>query len=443
MLSIIAWIASIILPGLGLGAWLYPRRISGLRFLGLVFGFGSALLSLELFLYFVVFRLTAGPGLFWLAAVQVLAGGLIFARRFPWTKQLARSGRSGGWLAWLLGGLVALALLLSLLQALARPPVAFDSIAFWAMRGEMLRVEGRVDFDSQSPIYLSALSHRNYPWHLSLLEYWTRAVGVSGGAINLIAWSYFISLVLLVLDFCIKRLGRWQGLALAFLLATQPLLFYHASNNYADLIVGYYAAAGFIFFLEWLETKASASLLLAAALTGWTFSVKNYGSFYIIAFGFGLGLAWLLRLWRPTVRSGGTALLALTLPIAPIILFKGLLNLDLHNSPAAWVWRPDALQPFLTALFLDNNWNIWWVVFGVVFVLLLPAIRRQKELLVPWAMFGCLIAILMVIFTTTENYQWALDHTALPRSFIPLVPLSILLAAFSFRHARTALCKTS
>lgn len=443
MLPIMAFIFSIVLPGLGLIIWLYPQRVSGLRLLGLMFGAGSALISLELFLYFVIFRWAETPGLFWFLAGQALLGGLIFVWRFPWLQKFSWQSAGSRWLAWLLGLLIAAIVALSLLQALSRPPVAFDSIAFWAMRGEMLRVEGRVDFDPQSPIYLSALSHRNYPWHVSLMEYWVRALGVSGGAINLIAWSYFFSLVLLVLEFCVKRLGRWQGSALVLFLCTQPLLFYHASNNYADLIVGYYAAAGFIFLLEWLETRSPASLLLAAALTGWTFSIKNYGSFYIIALLTGLVIAWLAKVWRPKWPALGAALLALVLPIAPIILFKAFLNLDLHNSPAAWVWRPDALWPFLTALFLDNNWNIWWVIFGLVFVLLLPAIRRQKELLVPWAMFACLIAILLVIFTITENYQWALDHTALPRSFIPLAPLSILLTAYSFRHARTSLCKTS
>lgn len=443
MFSAILFILSVILPGLGLGSLMYPRVITGPRLAALVFGAGSALITFELFLYFVIFRLSAGPGLGWFMVLQALVGALLFIRRFSWMQRLTIQLKPVGVLAWVIGIVVAACIGLGLLQALARPPVAYDSIAFWAMRGQILQVDGRVNFTAGSPTYLSALSHQNYPWHLSLMEYWVRFLGGQGGVVNLIAWLYFLSLAILVGDFCVRRLGLTRGLLLTFFLCTQPLIFYHASNNYADLIVAYYAAAGFAFFLEWLERQRPADLCFAAALVGWTFGVKNYGSFYIIALGAALGLAWLLKVWRPSVKAAALTLAALALPILPIALFKAFFRLDLHNSPAAWVWRPDALPPFLTALFLDNNWNIWWFIFVAVALLMIPAIRRQKELLLAWFFFTVPVAILLVIFTITENYQWSLDHTALPRSFIPLIPLSVLLTAFSFQRAKMFLCKQS
>jgi hypothetical protein len=60
-------------------------------------------------------------------------------------------------------------------------------------------------------------------------------------------------------------------------------------------------------------------------------------------------------------------------------------------------------------------------------------IRRTKELWIAWLMFAMVILIIVVIFTITENYQWAIDHTAISRALIPLVPISILLIAFSFK----------
>jgi uncharacterized membrane protein YraQ (UPF0718 family) len=198
------------------------------------------------------------------------------------------------------------------------------------------------------------------------------------------------------------------------------------------LIVAYYAAVGFGFFFEWLERSRINRLLLSSALVAWTFNIKNYGTFYIIALAVGFSAAYFFKLHRPRWRSSLYALGALLIPILPIALFKLINRLNLRNTEAAWVWRPDALPQFTQALFISNNWNIWWfIVIGAGLVLCLR-IWRRKELLVAWLMLLSVVAILVVIFMVTENYQWALDHTALSRAFIPLVPISVLLLAITF-----------
>ncbi len=431
MWQIFLILISILAPGLAAISFLYPRFISGLRSISLVFGIGSALITFELFIYFVIARQSFTPLLLWFFALQTLGALIIFAWKFPWKNRLTLDISTVRPLTWLLGCLIAAVLFLSLVQALGKPPATFDSIAFWSIRAEILLEDGAVDFDRTSPTYLSAFSHSNYPWHLSLLEYWFRLLGATGGAVNLIAWFYFASLIVLMTDFSIKYLGTVKGLLLTLFFCSQPFIFYHASNNYADLIVAYYAAVGFAFFFEWLERQRLNRLMLAATFIAWTFSIKNYGTFYMIAFAIGLTAAYIFKVYRPRLRSALFALGALTIPILPIALFKIFNQLNLRNTEAAWVWRPDALHAFWQALFISGNWNIWWIIFIIIALLLIPHIWRRKELLCAWLMFATLAAILIVIFIVTENYQWALDHTALSRAFIPLVPISVLLLAIS------------
>ncbi len=432
-MAITLFIASVILPGLALISFWYPRWVRGWQILALAYGAGSALLTFELFLYFVIFRGSDGAFLPYFFAIQTGLLLAVAAWRFPWKSQIVPGAMpQRAWIGGVAALGVAVLLFLSLVQGLAKPPAAFDSVSFWGTRARILLAQGKVDFNPDSATYLSAPASRNYPWHLSLLEYWSLRLGAVGGEVHLIAWLSYFSLCLLLADFSVRRIGWNKGLCLTFLFAAQPLLFYHASNNYADLTAAYFAAVGFAFFLEWLEGKRLAFLILAAAWTGWTFSLKNYGVFYILILLMGLGLAWYLKEWKPDWKKTWPVALALALPIAPIGLFKVLFRLNLRNSEAAWVWHPEALQGFVGAFFVDASWNIWWTVLVVVFFSMVPLIWRNKRLFIAWAMYVGLIVIMLLVFTVTENYRWALDRTVISRAFLPLLALSAFLIAFTF-----------
>lgn len=433
MFANLLFIFSVFAPGLAVGASLYPRLINGRQLLSLAFGIGSAVITFELFFYFVIARLPFSSALLWFFGLQSAVALVIFAWQFPWRRQMSIEITSIKAVSWILSLLIFAILAAGLIKSLANPPVVYDSIAFWASRAQILIKEGRVNFDSASSAYLSALTHSNYPWHLSLLEYWARVIGVKGGGVNIISWLYFSSLVMLVVDVGIRWLGKRKGLLLGLFIATQPLLFYHATNNYADLIVGYYAAAGCAFFLSWLDEGKRYQLMLAVGLSAWTFSVKNYGSFYIIALIVGCILSWLLKVRRWDWKKLGWALMAFG-PILPIALFKAFNKLNLRNTEAAWVWQPQALKPFLSTLFLDGNWNIWWYLVTAVFFCSLLYWRRYRVMAIAWCMLATIVGILMVIFTVTENYQWSLDYTALPRSFIPVAAMSAVVIAYTGRY---------
>lgn len=431
-MAVLFFIVSTILPGLAISTFLKRFNIGFFRSLAMSYGLGSALISLELLLYFVIARQHYSDFIFYFILAQALVSLLIIILKIKWQEKIFIDFKKIKILSWILACLIVVILFFSLVQSLGKPPVAFDSLAFWSMRAEILLKQGSVDFNPLSPTYLSALSHSNYPWHLSFMEYWFRLLGGSGGQFNLIAWLYFLSLIILVADFSIKKLGQLRGLLFTLFLASQPLIFYHASNNYADLIIGYYLAVGLSFFFDWLDNNNEAYLFLSILFTSWTFSIKNYGSFYIGALGLGVLLAWFLKIKKVSFKKIIFAGLAL-LPIAPWILFKIFFKLNLRNTDPQSVWHPEALKEFITALFISGNWNIWWAIFIVAGLTLLLYLWREKRFWIGWIMFSSVIIILLGVFSLTENYMWALDHTALSRSFIPLVPFSILLLVYCFK----------
>lgn len=399
----------------------------------MIFGIGSVIVTFELFIYFVIGRFTYSDFIPWFLAIQAALSLIFVISRASWRQEYMINIPKRGFSPWIIGLLLVVLLFFSLIQALGKPPAAFDNVAFWASRAEILLKDQKVDFNPQSDTYLSAYGHHNYPWHVSFLEYWIRSLGAVGGAVNIIAWLYFLSLILLLLDFLPRRLGLVRGLLLTLFFATQPFIFYHASNNYADLIIGYYAALGFAFFFEWLESKNYFFLAASAAFIGWTLCVKNYGIFYIIALAAGLAAAYVCKVEKINLRKLLAPALAFILPLAPYGLFKIIFKLNLHNTEQSWGWHPEIFKPLGQVLFISGNWNIWWPIFVVLAVFAIAKIRQSKIIAISWFMMAVILIIIVVIFVITENYQWALDHTALSRAFIPVVPISMLLIAFTFK----------
>lgn len=433
MLAAIFFIFTTILPGAAVLLFLKKQFLSRLRIAAIIFGLGSAIVTFELFIYFVILRFSYSFFVPWFLGLQAAAALIWLVIKIPWKKQYVIDFPRRGLWPWLIGILLAVLLFFSLIQALAKPPVAYDNIAFWASRAEILLKDKKVNFDPQSETYLSAYGHHNYPWHVSFLEYWIRSLGAVGGVVQLIAWLYFVSLLLLILDFSTKRLGTVKGMLLGLFFASQPFIFYHASNNYADLIIGYYVAVAFAFFFDWLETRNYAHLNFSVAFFAWTLCVKNYGIFYIIALLVGLAAVYLLKVERFSLKKLWPAGLAFVLPLAPYGLFKIFFRLNLHNTDASWGWHPEIFTPLLQVLFVSGNWNIWWPIIIVAALFALAKIKKDKTIGIAWFMAATVLAIIITIFIVTENYQWALDHTALSRAFIPVVPLTMLVIAFSFK----------
>jgi hypothetical protein len=101
MLSVLFFISSTVLPGLAVASFLKTRAWF------LAYGLGTALISFELFLYFVILRLPFSAFLFWFFGAQTILAVVLLIIRLPWRKQvIIRIGEIKP-LAWLLGIIIA------------------------------------------------------------------------------------------------------------------------------------------------------------------------------------------------------------------------------------------------------------------------------------------------------------------------------------------------
>ena len=71
----------------------------------------------------------------------------------------------------------------------------------------------------------------------------------------------------------------------------------------------------------------------------------------------------------------------------------------------------------------------WWIFSSVIIVRLSVLLRSQRAW--PLIMFCVLVfGMILGMYMTSENYVYALDHTALSRTLIPVTALSILVMGY-------------
>jgi len=273
----------------------------------------------------------------------------------------------------------------------------------------------------------------------------------------------FLSFLIIFYSALARHFKRWYALLSTLLLATMPLLVFHAGTAYTDWPQAlYYSAGTFYLFLFMKEFRgdreaAAGSLLAGAALLGLTVWAKKSGLYYAA-----IDLAALLIFlsfagaeikktdWRLFFQS---AVIFLAIA-APWLLFNQLSTfrgyyvevasqnyIDLETAGP----RPQTL-PALSALyrntFLEDNWHLLGLLFAAALVL-----YPKKALAGPRLYLLLIIALqltaLFVLFRFTNLYRFVHDETLLNRLTLHFAPVILFFCAQILGENFSKSCKTN
>lgn len=440
ILKFILFFLSVFIPGiLAEKLWLKSREPFLFK-LSLAWGLGAVLITLELFSVFFVSKLKINLFAFYLfiTAESALLLYLIIKHKinfkFPALKFNFPKINISTTVIFIL---ILMQIILLGFNALARPPIAYDNLAMWQYKPKILFYENQINFNIKNYAYLGGGGHINYPWQTPLLSYWLYAnLGefndLAGNLINLI---YYLSILITIYYFLKKYLSAPVSLLFVWLVTTMPLLFYHAYNGYADLILSYYLLLAFIFLFYWLENGETKQLSTAGIFFSCALFVKNDASVFAIA-----GLIIILiklflidRKFMAAVKSGSLYLLAIAWPLLPWLFIKIKYHLAFSNVEPGLAYHGEVWQNIYWSLFLNSSFNIWWFVVIISFLANIIKIKKQNNLFLAWLFLIFCFAGLIMLYLFTEEYRFAIDNTALSRNFLTLVPISVALAAASFR----------
>jgi len=440
--KIIIYFVSILTPGLLLVRLLRRDQPRLTVFnVCLAYGLGSSFIALILFFYFFIFRLSYSSLLFWLTWLLTgcLTALVMISKNTGQVNntQIKKTRLTRIQLAAAIIILVFSAVNLSFLfsHAAVRPAALYDSLAMWSFKAKVLFYEQKINFDPAQEFYLGGGGHLNYPWQIPLVQYWLHAnLGVYDDlAANWIFVGYFLSLIGLVF-FGLKRyISFWRAFVLAFFLFSMPLVFYHGFNAYADLPLAFYLTGALTFFYAWLKDNKREDLILAAIFWGLSFWVKDGAWIIYLAF---LLVFFVYCLKRRLPGSSLFKFILISLAIAsPWLLFRVFYHLSLSNVSSGLVFKAEILISVLEAMFVSYSWNLWWFFLLIAIFFNFKRIAGSSALIFIWSFLGLGLLSLILVYLLTMNYQYVLDQTALSRTLLSLIGVSVLAVGFSFNES--------
>ncbi|QQS60609.1 hypothetical protein IPN41_01370 [Candidatus Falkowbacteria bacterium] len=398
--------------------------------LALSYELGTVILSLELFVYFFILRFNFSLYLLIFVFLQALICLLFLIYYRQKNQQLHFNFKNFKLPEIILVVLISICIIFPALQATVKPTIAFDAIVNWSKRSKILLYEGSVDFNPLSDVYLAVPGNSTYPWHSSLLEYWLRQLGGGDIAVNFIPLSSFICIIFVLYYSLSQRLSRLISLSLVFFFASMPLIAYHSINPYADLTLAFFVVTSLALFVQWLEKRTDIFLYFSAFFIGWGFFIKNDGMFSILAWLGALGVAWWLDKkslsWKLLFKS-------ISFMIVPLVFWLGfrvVYNLGLHSIASINNIHTEIFSPIIRSFFIFNNWNVWWYIFILIIILRFKSFRKNFTFLTVLSFFLLYLGAIIFTYLTSGYYQFALD----PRTFIPLIPISILLVGLALEE---------
>lgn len=432
-LKILCFFASIILFGWSLLA-LARVRFSTVVNLALAYGVGCFWVTSQIFIYLFIFR--ARFNLVWFSTVLIIEQIIILLilwRRQSFVKPILRNIRdilnSINLKEGIVIFLIVLQLSFALSNALARPTLTFDSLAAWSFKAKVLFYEKKVSFIEGDWLYLGGGGHINYPWLISLTQFWFAEVigDFNDLASNLIFWFFYLASLLLLYGLVRRYCERLWALVSTWLLASTPLFFYHSFNGYADLPLAFYLLAATGFFYIWLRERSFQSFILCGLFFGIAYFVKNEAIIFLLAM---LGMFSVQLLQKNLqFKQVGIFLLAFIITSTPWIFFQIYLGLSLQNTESSELgFHSEIFWPILNNFFGTGSWNIWWFIFFGTLLGYIKKIYRNQSLRELW-LFQLLVIIgFFMMYFFTEQYRYAVDFTAISRNTLVVLPMSIFVA---------------
>lgn len=434
---------SILVPGYLVLLIFDKEKLKFLQLTALAYGLGSFFITIQLFLYLFIFRLHFSWWFFVVYIIEIILLTLLVFKRVNLAVLL-----SFNYKFWqrikikeaIVIFLIIIQILFIFSNALARPTVVYDSVAMWTMKAKTLFTENRVNFNPDSPTYLSSSHHRNYPWHIPLMSYWLFNIlgEFNDLLVNLIFVSYFICLLIVCYCFIKEYISKFYSLIFVFFLSSMPLVFYHGFNAYADLTLSFYTLIFFAFLYKWFEKQDNKYLIYAGIFAGIAFFVKNEAIIYIIASLLIIALNIVIsRNWQ-RVKHLFYYVFFIILSISPWLVFKAMHNLDLRNVKEGIGFYPEILGRFFNTMFTSNSWNIWWFVVVVSLIINFKKIIKDKTQIFGWLFLILSFSGFLILYLFTEEYVFAMNSTANARNILTLVPISVFITAISFKQVNNS-----
>lgn len=348
-----------------------------------------------------------------------------------WSRHLGSlRGNLRGVLVW---GIILAFVGLSVIISIGRSYSLWDAVAFWAVKGYGIAHEGSI-FGAER----WGAHELSYPLNVSLMISFFRLVSgdVLPGSKLIFPIFYAASLLGIYSFWRHFEVGRTFAALGVLFICVVPLVFYHSTIGYTNLVLAFYLLMGFFYSLRGMLQEEPLLQSLGGILLGVAAWTRIEGIMYCLA----LVLALLLS--RLLTKKIHVKLFHWLSPLAIIsggwLLFMGIYGFESHAVSALQDWSTEGWKyiniPAVTVVlrYLKGyilNPDLWGLYFVVIAVLLASGVRELNPTGRPEAVAALVAALGLAGSTLTlfyvASYRFGVDFVegwlvrGFPRAFLP------------------------
>src|SRR3990170_1983167 len=322
--------------------------------------------------------------------------------------------------------LIAVKLFLPLLNVFIWPPYFDDAVTTWDFKAKVIFTASGLGASGSEEFLGGGLL--NYPLGTPLFKAW---MGIFAGTwtaslVHLYDFAIFASMAAVFYAFLRRHASFAIAAAFTYVLASIPLMSFHAHGGYADMAAGYYLLTSVLLLARWFQTGENSFLYLTAITSAAMTFTKNEG---LVLYAPAIVLTFLFLIAKAGAPLRGkikriavpcAVFLALAGPWLAVKALYGLSvgggKLGIHGEAftelaAVFFWEEGAL-------------NILWV--GAILILS-ANIRLFKDMtfLSHFIPFALTFLATLAVFVFTSNYEWLYLRTTINRSFLIISPLLV------------------
>lgn len=313
------------------------------------------------------------------------------------------------------------------LLTIQRPYGDWDAWSLWSLHARSLLRSG-IEWPT------SALTI-HHPWLLPLFLVWGWAV--SGGETIVVSiltamiFTFFtVGLLVSALLTCLEN--RFVACSSGILLFSSFFFVYHATSQYADVVVAYYFLGIVVYFLKACQRPSRKNIMVLSLFLGFLSFTKQEGIAIAVLFLF----FFFLRFFRSQEYFSSpqkkfffflsfsamlpTMFVVFVFPLA--IHYQGVLGkaLSVTYFYDIFRWSEIVKFSFLNAM-LYPGWNFLWIIFIILFLLRIKFLVSKENVIITSTVFTFLLIIFLRFLLTTDDLVWHLS-VAFNRILFELIP---------------------
>jgi hypothetical protein len=248
-----------------------------------------------------------------------------------------------------------------LYEASIRPIFSWDASVNWSMVAKFFYYEKGLALTPGGENYFGT-GYRQFlghPLHFPLLKVWAAMwIGDFHEAYVKI-WSafFFLSIIGLFYTALSREVGRFYAVVWTFFLSSAPLLAYHGTDAYSDLLLSYYSLASIFCLLRYMKKEDYRLLVISGILIGTGVFTKNEGIIFAIAFAIAL-LLYSVLTKKNIVKTLLPYVVAFLVIAGPWLLFKTVNDIGFGHSGVG-----SELEWFSDPLAGKKYGPIHWIIF--------------------------------------------------------------------------------